>query len=139
GTTYLVTASLLCRSAPAPPSSAPFPYRTLFRSTLQVVEMRGAAQDDPVVLGVGGGEEVLVPMSQHAGVRALQHQGIHGRCIVACHAVPSSEMVWGPKLRPLCTANGKRCKLVLPGLSCPPTATEALRPGTRSQPAQNPP
>src|SRR5699024_7772628 len=80
--------------------------------TLQIVEMRGAAQDDPVVLGVGGGEEVLVPMSQHAGVRALQHQGIHGRCIVACHAVPSSEMVWGPKLRPLCTANGKRCKLV---------------------------
>src|SRR5690625_5544867 len=61
--------------------------------------MRGAAQDDPVVLGVGGGEEVLVPMSQHAGVRALQHQGLHGRCIVACHAVPSSEMVWGPKLR----------------------------------------
>src|SRR5699024_43123 len=76
---------------------------------------------------------------QHAGVRALQHQGIHGRCIVACHAVPSSEMVWGPKLRPLCTANGTRCKLVLPGLTRPPTATEALRPGTRSQPAQKPP
>ena len=59
---------------------------------LQIVEVRRPAQDDPVVLGVRGGEEVLVAMPEHTGICALQHQRVHGRCVTASHAVPSSEM-----------------------------------------------